>query len=92
MPLYECMKCHVIENTAIGGYWEQQLDAHEKSRPFQPLCSLCYSGQWHGQFDRTPAAGMLIDQRGFLWRGDEQLPPGHKIVGAVESMRDPAAH
>jgi hypothetical protein len=27
MSLYRCTRCDVVENTALGGYWIQQMDA-----------------------------------------------------------------
>jgi hypothetical protein len=32
MPLHACSKCQTVENTALGGYWEQQLDARKSGK------------------------------------------------------------
>lgn len=52
MPLFECAECGVAENTALCNFWEQ----YRQRRP--PLCSQCdpYTGKWHNEFQRTPAA------------------------------------
>ncbi len=47
-----------------------------KGRPV--ICSECSTGKWHGQYDKRPAEGMLVDQNGFLWSQkevDEKYPP-----------------
>ncbi len=52
MPLYECSKCHAVENTALTNFW---MD-HTCNRP--ALCSECDPeiGAWHGVFPKTTAA------------------------------------
>jgi hypothetical protein len=52
MPLYECSKCHAVENTALTNFW---MDLG-KDRP--PLCSACDPdiGKWHGKFDKRTLA------------------------------------
>ena len=57
MPLYACSKCQTVENTALGGYWEQQIDAAEAGKQHEPLCSGCDPkiGKWHGRFPRNRA-------------------------------------
>lgn len=83
MSLYRCTTCNVVENTALGGYWIQQMDAAERGEEFKPRCSLHNPaiGCWHGQFPRQqPTDDMLVDNRGFLWRpsqivGLEHLGP-----------------
>jgi hypothetical protein len=59
MPLYMCSKCGSVENTALGGYWRQQMEAFEAEKKHEPLCSACDPssangmGSFHG--DRRPA-------------------------------------
>lgn len=56
MPLFECSSCGVVDNTAMSGphsgnnFWESRLDGAA------PLCSLCYSGEWHDEFARQTVA------------------------------------
>lgn len=85
MPLFECSKCHYVENTATSNYWiKVARDGQE------PLCSVCDPdiGKWHGEFERFPAKGMLIDQDGHLWSKSTveagQLPKSYKIIGEVK--------
>lgn len=47
------------------------------------LCSECESGQWHAEFPKRSADGMLVDDQGFLWAKDERIPVGDTIVGQV---------
>ena len=86
MPLFECFRCHCVENTALGNYWSPKLDGHPV------LCSECETGTWHGRFKKRPAAGHLIDQDGFLWSQNEVdkglLPKHFMIVGKVEERTD----
>jgi hypothetical protein len=77
MPLFRCDKCGCIENTALGNYWMPHLEGKPA------LCSECDTGTWHGKFDKKDAAGMRIDQRGFLWEDDEQMPATCRMVGRV---------
>lgn len=51
MPLFECTKCHVAENTATSNYW---WDLAVEGKPV--LCSECDPaiGKWHGHFKRMP--------------------------------------
>lgn len=53
MPLFECTKCHVVDNTALTNFWMTLLPDGGPA-----LCSECdlEIGKWHGQFPRTPAA------------------------------------
>ena len=56
MPLFECSKCHCVENTALSNYaWNHLHDG------LPPLCSECDPeiGKWHGQFtnERAPKPG-----------------------------------
>lgn len=52
MPLFECTKCHVIDNTALGNFW---VDRYVGKKSV--LCAQCDPeiGKWHGQFPRTLA-------------------------------------
>lgn len=52
MPLYECSKCGVVDNTALANFWE----AYAHGGPL--LCSACdpQIGQWHGKFARETVA------------------------------------
>lgn len=47
MPLFNCSKCGVVENTALGAYWMNRA----RDRPV--LCSECDTGTWHGEFSKT---------------------------------------
>lgn len=69
MPLFQCSKCGVVENTALaeGGYWWEQAESHREKRAFEPKCSQCSTGTWHRQFNREPATGMLLASDGFLY-------------------------
>lgn len=73
MPLFECSKCGAIDNTAISGYWEQQMNYFEAQRDlkdFKPECSECFTGTWHGEFPKKLAKeeGYIADSRipGFI--------------------------
>jgi hypothetical protein len=58
MPLFMCRKCGCVENTALGDYWLQNLQAHKARKPLEALCSACLPGRtWHGEFDRKSADG-----------------------------------
>lgn len=71
MPLFECTKCHCVENTALSGYWEDELSAHETGGKFEPVCSECGSGKWHGKFPKRPLAETAYVQKGkFLHHPD----------------------
>lgn len=66
----------------MSNYWQAPDNA-------QALCSECdpVIGQWHGQFPKRSAAGMLVDQHGHLWSKESfeagQLPAACKIVGEI---------
>lgn len=79
MPLYVCSKCGTVENTALGGYWEQGYRAREAGEEHEPLCSQCDPsiGKWHAQFERAGADGYLADARGFLWTAEETTKVPH---------------
>jgi hypothetical protein len=48
VSLFECTRCHAVENTALAGagYWLNSAEG----KPV--LCSECVSGKWHGQFEK----------------------------------------
>lgn len=46
MPLFICEKCGAIENTALGYYWPARYCKEPA------LCSECYTGEWHGRFEK----------------------------------------
>lgn len=80
MSLYRCTKCNAVENTATGGYWIQQINAHKDGKRFDPLCSECNPeiGAWHGQFPkRLVTPDYLEDARGFLWRPKDAATVPH---------------
>lgn len=83
MPLFMCRKCGCAENTALGEFWGCDPETQQ--------CSECETGQWHDQFPKRSAEGMLVDQNGFLWQVAENLPKHYQIVGAILSPID-AAH
>lgn len=48
MPLFVCDKCHGIDNTALSGnYWTRLVDSAKLI-----LCAECYTGTWHGRFEK----------------------------------------
>lgn len=65
MPLFECPKCGVVENTATGHYWPAEPD--------EVACSECYKGEWHGRFPRTQASDGWVPE--FPQRGSTGKPP-----------------
>ena len=58
MPLFKCTKCGCVENTALGYYW---------SNPKAAQCSECFTGTWHGRFDKELAGecGWVPDEPQF---------------------------
>lgn len=46
MSVYICEKCGSIENTALGGYWQNFRENKPK------MCSECNYGKWHGKFPK----------------------------------------
>ena len=81
MPLFQCMSCGCVENTATSNFWQNQA----AGKPVR--CSECDPeiGKWHESFPKRPDAGMLIDQNGHLWSRESveagQLPASYRIVG-----------
>lgn len=72
MPLYMCRSCGAIENTALGEYWRQQMDAHENDGQFEPKCSECFTGKWHEKFPKKIADGMMTDRaERYIYTKDE---------------------
>lgn len=71
MPLFRCMDCGSIENTALSNYWTRGRFGHPDGRP---LCSACDPtiGQWHGAFEQRSAEGMFVDAQGFLFASQEE--------------------
>jgi hypothetical protein len=95
MPLYRCEKCGCVENTALGNYWSRNIKSIWPDEFLgKALCSECSPqvfrdgtrsdlGEWHDEFPKRSADGMLIDQEGFLWSREEQMPRHCRVVGAV---------
>ena len=68
MPIFNCAKCGVIENTATGFYWNRHhVEDYDwtgmEEFKGKPLCSECapthYAdgnrtryGKWHGKFEK----------------------------------------
>lgn len=67
MPIFRCSKCGCGDNTALGNYWVQQLDAHKNGQPFTPLCTECDPaiGRWHWKFQKAPLDESRIGPDGF---------------------------
>lgn len=88
MSIFECSKCHCVENTACCGY------NYRGDNP--ALCSECDPafGKWHGIFEKKSAVGYLLGNDGFLyhksdrkslkWREEHQ---GFKILKEVRRLR-----
>jgi hypothetical protein len=80
MPIFACRECGCIENTALSNFWVRtQLE----NKP--ALCSACDPeiNEWHGEFERRSASGMLVDENGHVWGRDENVPRHCKVLGAV---------
>lgn len=84
MPIFECSKCHCVENTAVSRYWFR-----EKGSP--ALCSECDPEikEWHCCFEKKSAVGYLLGNDGFLYHKDEDLEwrkkhQGFKIVREIK--------
>lgn len=92
MPLYMCTACGSVDNTATGGYWEQELRAYKAGKKFEPLCSACNPdiGAWHGKFERRSAGGYVSDLRGFLYTADEATNRA-KHMGPFKPVALPAS-
>jgi hypothetical protein len=76
MPLFECSKCGVAENTALCNYWS---DVGLEGKP--ALCSECNPeiARWHGAFPRRPATELRAKGVEFIeikdWYGGEKKTP-----------------
>lgn len=93
MPLFMCRKCGSVENTALSEYWRQEMEAHEKGTPLQPLCSACHPeiGEWHGAFERKRADGYVIDRRGRYIYSSAEIEKGYfKDHGPFRPVELPA--
>lgn len=66
MPLFKCMKCHAVENTALCDYAVARHEGRDA------LCSECATGAWHGRFPKRSAVGMNVASDGFLY-SDEAI-------------------
>lgn len=79
MPLFACISCKCVENTATSNYW------FNKSHGKPINCSACDPtfGGWHGVFEKRSAVGMLIDDAGFLHRTEHSVPTGARVLGTV---------
>jgi hypothetical protein len=75
MPLFECTKCHCVENTALSSYWRQEMGAHEQGETFEPVCSECETGAWHGKFEKRLVSATAYVRKGqFLHHPDWDAP------------------
>lgn len=74
MPLYVCSKCEAVDNTGLTNYWVAEMDAHEAGTKFEPLCSECETGEWHGRFTKQHVGDTDYVQDGkFLKHKSEML-------------------
>ena len=68
MPLFRCVTCGCIENTATSNYWKNRMDERPKS---EDQCSACDPriGKWHGEFtkDDADALGYRVGRDGYLY-------------------------
>jgi hypothetical protein len=66
MPLFECEKCHCVENTALCHYWSRFYN----DRTGEALCSECDPSikKWHGRFPKRNIneTRYKLNNRGFL--------------------------
>lgn len=69
MPLYMCSQCGTVDNTALGGFWRQQLSALSTGESHKPLCSACDPtiAKWHGEWTQKSAEGYVQDRQGYLY-------------------------
>src|SRR5262245_1492785 len=86
MPLFECVTCGVVENTAICEYWSQQheyLEEHDTLENFAGECSQCRLGTWHGEFPRMAAKNshyVRDDHTGFLLEPPDEQQKRRQII------------
>jgi hypothetical protein len=90
MPLYMCRACGSVDNTATGEYWRQQMDAHEAGAPFEPKCSACDTGKWHGEFERRSADGFLTDKSDRYVYSPQEAEGYFKHLGPFHPVTLPA--
>jgi hypothetical protein len=85
MSLYLCAACGCYDNTGLTDYWTRKLHG------LPALCSACSPGLvWHGHWARCSAVGLLVDERGFLWRPQELMQIRNlAIVGIVQEAETP---
>lgn len=93
MPLYMCSECGSVDNTALGGYWRQEMEAGFDRNKFKPLCSACYPqiGKWHDEFPRRSAEGFVQDKAGKLYK-PEEAEGYFKHMGPFVPVVLPAPH
>jgi hypothetical protein len=74
MSLYECTRCHAVENTGAAGYYARKLEGEP------PLCSECATGEWHGLFPKrlVSETNYVTNASGFLEPPGGWPPPGAK--------------
>lgn len=66
MPLFMCSRCHCVENTAVGNFWNSRA---------APLCSESHTGKWHNKFPKKPATGYRMDADGYIYGEQMNLFP-----------------
>ena len=66
MPLFKCLRCGCIENTAPAWWWLTEK-----------VCTECKTGRWHGLFPKESAKEMIEGEDGFLYYKEELEPGGY---------------
>lgn len=81
MPLFECTKCHAVDNTSLAeNFW---WDTTQEGKP--ALCSECdpQQGAWHGQFEKITAEEYLKrypqDKIDFPAKAASAAPPCNRV-------------
>lgn len=66
MPLFRCVRCGCVENTALSLHYEHLDDK-------QYLCSECDPGigRWHGAFEKASAEGWFYDSSHYIYSQDD---------------------
>jgi hypothetical protein len=79
---FMCRECGCAENTACCNYWDRHLSGKAV------LCSACDPdiASWHGRFPQKSAAGMIVDQNGYLWSNAASIPKHYQIMGATSAI------
>jgi hypothetical protein len=76
MSLYQCDKCGVVENTALGAYWCNQFweENSEVAASYREQLGL-KQNMWHGQFEKKfyPLGTMDTDEQGNLRKKNEKI-------------------